>query len=67
MRSIIAYAHRGKFIEPLPGNALTYNNIVTRRLKAGTVKPEEMSIDRHRIGKRVSAATDTRATIEELM
>jgi hypothetical protein len=30
------------------------------------VKPEEMSIIRQRLGKQVSAATDTNATIEEL-
>jgi hypothetical protein len=31
------------------------------------VEPEETSIARQRLGKQVSAATDTQATIEELL
>jgi hypothetical protein len=31
------------------------------------VEPEETSIDRQRLGKQVSAATDTQATIEEFL
>jgi hypothetical protein len=31
------------------------------------VEPEEMSIARQRLGKRVSEATDMQATIEELL
>jgi hypothetical protein len=41
-------------------------NIVIRRLKAGIVGPET-SIARQRLGKQISAATDTQATIEELL
>jgi hypothetical protein len=37
--------------------------IVTWRLKAGKVKPEDMSIARQRLGKQVSTATDKQATI----
>jgi hypothetical protein len=36
-------------------------------LKAGIVEPEETSTARHRLGKQVSAATDTQATIENLL
>jgi hypothetical protein len=48
---------------------LAYNfvNIVTWRLKDGTVVPEETSITRQRFGKQVSAATDMQATTEELL
>jgi hypothetical protein len=31
------------------------------------VEPEETSIDRQRLGKQVSTATDTQATMEELL
>jgi hypothetical protein len=37
--------------------------IVTSRLKAEIVEPEETSIGRQRFGKQVSAATDTQVTI----
>jgi hypothetical protein len=40
---------------------------VTWRLKAGIVEPEEMSVARQQLGKQVSSATDTQATIEELL
>jgi hypothetical protein len=40
---------------------------VTWRLKAGIVGTEETYIARQRLGKRVSAATETQATIEELL
>jgi hypothetical protein len=40
---------------------------VTRCLKARIVEPEEMSFSRQRLGKQVSAATDTQATKEELL
>jgi hypothetical protein len=36
-------------------------------LKAGIVEPEETSTTRQRLGKQVTAATDTEATIEELL
>jgi hypothetical protein len=45
----------------------TYNTIVTWRLKAGIVEPEETSIATQRLGKQVSAANGTQATIEELL
>jgi hypothetical protein len=40
---------------------------VTRRLKTRIMEPEETSTVRQRLGKRVSAATDTQATIDELL
>jgi hypothetical protein len=40
-------------------------HIMTWRLKAGIVEPEESSNSRQRLGKQVSATTDTQATIEE--
>jgi hypothetical protein len=43
------------------------NYTVTQRLKAGIVEPEETSVDRQRLGKQASAATDTQASIEELL
>jgi hypothetical protein len=43
------------------------NTNLTWRLKAGIGEPEETSIARQRLGKQVSAATDTKATIEELL
>jgi hypothetical protein len=36
-------------------------------LKAGILEPEETSTATHRLGKEVSAATDTQATIENLL
>jgi hypothetical protein len=39
---------------------------VTWRLKAGIVEPEE-AVARQRLGKHISAATNTHATIEELL
>jgi hypothetical protein len=36
-------------------------------LKAEIVEPEETSIAGQRLGKQVSAATDTQATIEQLL
>jgi hypothetical protein len=40
---------------------------VTLRLKAGIVEPEETSIARKQFRKHVPAATNTQATIEELV
>jgi hypothetical protein len=48
-------------------NYLVWHYTVTWRLKAGIVQPEESSIAIQRLGKQVSAATDTQATIEELL
>jgi hypothetical protein len=45
---------------------LQYMSIVTWRLKAGIVGPEETFTARQRLGEEVSAATDTQATIDEL-
>jgi hypothetical protein len=42
-------------------------NIVTWRLKAGIMEPEETFISRQRLRKQVSAATDTHAPTEELL
>jgi hypothetical protein len=39
-------------------------NIVTWRLKAGIVKPEQTTIARQRLGKHIPAATNTQAKIE---
>jgi hypothetical protein len=36
-------------------------------LKAGIVEPEETPFARQRLGKRVSTATDTQVTTEELL
>jgi hypothetical protein len=41
--------------------------IVTWRLKAGTVEPEETSINRQRVGKHVIATTNSQTTKEELL
>jgi hypothetical protein len=49
-------------MELLPGNVLTCHIIVTRRLKAETVKSQEVSIARQRLGKQISVATDMRET-----
>jgi hypothetical protein len=51
-------------LRPLLGQ-LCFHRIVTRRLKAGIVEPEETFISRQRLGKQVSAATDTKAAIEK--
>jgi hypothetical protein len=40
---------------------------MTRRLKAGRVEPEETYNARQWLGKQISAATDTQATIEQLL
>jgi hypothetical protein len=42
-------------------------NTVTGRLKAGIVEADETSTSRQRIGKQVSAAKDTQATIKKLL
>jgi hypothetical protein len=44
-----------------------YIYIVTWRLKAAIEEPDETSIARQRLGKQVSAATDTQETLEELL
>jgi hypothetical protein len=45
---------------------LAWIHIVTWRLKAGIVEPEETSSARQKLGTQVSVATDTQALIEEL-
>jgi hypothetical protein len=44
-----------------------FNNIATWHMKARIVEPEETSIPTQRLGKQVSATTDTQATIKELL
>jgi hypothetical protein len=47
--------------------AVTDDDIVTWRLKAGIVESGETSIARKRLGKQVSGATDAQATIDGLL
>jgi hypothetical protein len=50
-----------------PFRSVIFLFIVTWRLKAGTVEPEEIFIARQRLRKQVSAATNTQITVEKLL
>jgi hypothetical protein len=58
--NVFQWSEKKYFIQKL-------NNIVIWRLKAGILEPEEKFIARQRLAEQISAAMDTKATIEELL